>query len=104
MNAINEPPRRYPTRAELKRQQRAITRAELKQIEARLHPCPTIDGLDILHEHRGQKILFSAWRNDLRANSREVVLRRTDVLLYEEPYTMFSSEFDWLVKGVEGEL
>jgi hypothetical protein len=46
------------------RLQRKARKEEKKVIESILHPCPTVNDIEILHRHIGQYIEFEAWRND----------------------------------------
>jgi hypothetical protein len=80
------------TQAQITRQwQRQI----LKKIEAILHPCPKINGVDILHEHKGKYIIFSAWNGNNPINGKQL---RYDRLwaLEEDFYVRHDESLDWL--------
>ncbi len=74
-----------------------IRRDEKKHIESKLHPCPTVNGFEVLHEHRNKDIVFSAWKGDSKINNREVYLTRFDILTTKgNPYVIYAEEFKWL--------
>ena len=70
-------------------------REEFKAIEAALHPTLQIGDIDILHEHRGQKIIFTSWKGNKRVNEREMHLDRSHVLLFSD--ALDESSHRWLV-------
>jgi hypothetical protein len=80
---------------------RKIARDELKTIESRLHPCPVINGCDILHEHKGRKIVFAAWKGNSPANRRTLDIDRLTVLNDQEFYAHFAEELKWLTEEAE---
>jgi hypothetical protein len=55
---------------------------ELQTIEKILHPTPTINGVNILHEHTGKRINFSAWKDGVphRGICTMIGVPRRDVL------------------------
>lgn len=87
------------TLKELKRQHRKAQRAEFKEIESQLHPCPTINGFDILHEHKGQYITFSAWKEGNEKGGdyyTRLGVHRQDVLHGEDFYSFQRENLEFL--------
>lgn len=82
-----------------KKARRQWQRETLKQIEAKLHPCPNINGVDILHEHRGRMIVFTAWKGDDPLNNRHINISRDNVLALcdREGYPLSNDYLSWLV-------
>lgn len=78
----------------LKQEKRRAQRAEFKQIESVLHPCPTVGDIEILHEHKGKKIIFTAWKDDEPCNDRFLVMQRFEVLTQERGPSQ--EEVEWL--------
>jgi hypothetical protein len=81
---------------ELKKKQRQAKREELKEIEAKLHPCPVINGFDILHQHKGQKIIFSAWKGDEPLNRKTAEWSRDYVYFSQNFYAEERPYLEWL--------
>ena len=78
-------------------------RREIKeQIEKALHPCLTVDGVTILHEHRGGKIVFSAWKGDSPCNDRSFSVDRMVVLNTTHFYLEYAEDIDFLLDKVPG--
>jgi len=80
------------TLKEFKAKQRQLQRKSLKHIEGILHPCPVIDGVEILHRHQGRKIYFSAWKNDSPMNSKAIIWERDVFLDFPEGYDWYGLE------------
>ena len=72
----------------------------LKTIEKHLHPCPKINGLDIMHCHRGQHVYFDAWDGDNKANDRELKIHKQVVLSLPDFYNEFPDDLEWLAEVV----
>ena len=71
--------------------------ASLKEIESYLHPCPKINGLDILHRHQGQYIYFEAWDGNDRKNRSELRYHRDMVLLSgSDFYKHEADNLEWI--------
>ena len=86
------------TYKEFQKEKRRCQRRELKAIESHLHPIPPlVSGCDILHEHKGQYIYFSAWRGDNTANTKSLKYHRLIVLNDRQFYSHHSIDFKWLV-------
>jgi len=81
-----------------KQLQRQWQRKTLAEIETKLHPCPTVNGLTILHQHVGQKIVFSAWKGDNPANNRSSEFSRYYVLNCLDFYSKHSYDLQWLTE------
>jgi hypothetical protein len=88
------------TYSELKKQQAKFKREEKARLEAILHPCPTINGIDILHEHKGQRIIFNAWKGDDRVNNRNANFSRWYVLNCEDFYKVHAEDLKWLAEVI----
>ncbi len=84
------------TSKEIKAERRKIQRQELKQIESYLHPCPVLNNTEILHEHKGQRIIFTAWVKDNPINNKILNYHRADILANKHFYNTESLEFRWL--------
>ena len=80
---------------------RRTQRAELREIERKLHPLPVVNGHTIMHEHRGQLIEFTAWNEKERFGGRGFATSRTNILAIEYPYVYFESDFQWLTEEVK---
>jgi hypothetical protein len=91
------------TYSELKKQQAKFKREEKARLEAILHPCPTINGIDILHEHRGQMIVFSAWNGDNPVqplgNRRYGEYSRQYILNCGDFYKVHADDLKWLTES-----
>lgn len=77
--------------------QQKAWREERKIIESKLHPCPKIDGIDILHEHRGKQIIFSAWKGNDQLNNRYISIDRLLALYSTGSYVLVQSEINYLL-------
>ncbi len=69
------------TLVNIKKEQRKMARRELIKIESKLHPVPTINGFEILHEHKGQFVYFSAWKNGWERRDKYVKVNRQEILM-----------------------
>ena len=85
------------TQAQITRQWQRKT---LKEIEAVLHPCPIINGLAILHEHKGKYIIFSAWGGDSPANTKQVKIPRMNVLTLNFN-KVYAEDLRWLTESTQ---
>ncbi len=73
--------------------------ASLKEIETYLHPCPKVNGLDILHRHQGQYVYFDAWDGDDKKNTKFMQTHRQDVLVFKENfYKVKADDIEWLTQ------
>ena len=86
------------TAKDVRREKRNLQKRELADIESKLHPCPTIDGIEILHEHRGRKIIFTAWKGDNPANNKLLEYSRDEVLYCVEFYGWNNEAINWLAR------
>jgi len=85
------------------KERRKAMRKELREIEKMLHPCPVFDGIEVLHEHRGRRIVFTAWREDTQIRGKEVAFPRKSVLYGPADfYEANKRDFQWLVAGSSG--
>lgn len=86
---------------ELKALRRKQLRLEKKEIEHILSLITDFGDVQILHEHRGQKIIFTAWRGDnpiyYPCDKKSVVTHRGTVLAHGEKYFQDNkNNFEWL--------
>ena len=86
------------TYSDLKKARRKQQKEELKRIESVLHPCLNIGGIEILHEHKGQKITFSAWDDDKPINNRYSEFTRLYVLHCMDFYIRHANDLKWLTE------
>ncbi len=86
---------------------RKAQRRDFKIIEGVLHPPLKINGFDILHEHKGRWIIFSAWKDNSQHGSPywTFEIDRTDILETgynrEEFYESYGSELENLTMTPE---
>jgi hypothetical protein len=81
-------------------EQKKFNREERKQIEKILHPCPKINGIDILHEHqRNRKISFSAWLGE-NPFTKKKFLSDNDAVFFagKNFYDCISESIAWLME------
>ena len=89
------------TLANRKKLRRKQLRDDTKTIEAILHPCPIINGIEICHEHtRNGKIIFTAWRseNQIDNGGKQLILNRFDILSRPEFYILYDKDMKWLAE------
>jgi hypothetical protein len=88
---------------ELKKLRRIAVKEDTKLIESVLHPTPTINGIDVLHEHtKNGCVRFTAWigNNPVR-NGKQFVVKREDILSRLEDFNqLYKKDFEWLAKEV----
>lgn len=82
------------TLKEIKREKRRIQRQELKFIESILHPNPTVDGCEVVHEHRGQYIYFTVQKGNKRISDHFLQFHRQDILSCPEGYNFYKEQED----------
>lgn len=68
-------------------------REDTRRIEAKWHPNPVMNGLEVCHEHKRDKIIFTAWRGDNPANNRQLQFSRHEVAYGDVPTP---EDLDWL--------
>jgi hypothetical protein len=73
-------------------------REDTKRIEAKWHPNPVINGLEVCHEHRRDEIIFTAWNGDDPANNRQLKFSRHDVVFGDVPT---QADLEWLTGAGE---
>lgn len=89
------------TYKDLQREKRKIQKKELKEIEGILHPNPKLYGCEIMHEHKGRKIIFTAWIGDEMKRDNDggwkfIPYFREDVLYNKNFYKDNWDNFGWL--------
>ncbi|HAX99314.1 MAG TPA: hypothetical protein DCY12_10625 [Candidatus Atribacteria bacterium] len=68
-------------------------------IEKALHPCPKFGEIEILHEHRGQRIVFSAWKDDKPLTNKSISFRRDTILYNIGFYDTYQDVLKQLIEG-----
>jgi len=82
-------------------------RTTLKEVERILHPCPNIDGFDILHEHQKGtgNVIFTAWKGQDVANKiRSFAVPKQDILDFGKAFyehVVFLDSVNWLLEGIK---
>jgi hypothetical protein len=85
------------TYKEFQKEKRRFRRQELRTIESHLHPSPDkLNNCNILHEHKGQYIYFSAWLGDNKVNTKSLKYHRLTILNDRHFYNNHSDDFKWL--------
>lgn len=88
------------TYRELTNLKRKQSRQTTKEIESILHPCPNINGYDILHEHLASGyIRFSAWKDNRHVDNRYVEFHRNELVGWTNFYQDQASNFSWVITG-----
>lgn len=74
-------------------------RKTFKEIEAKLHPCPTVNGCEILHTHyRSGRIVFTAWIGGQQATPYYFEVSRWDVWMCDNFYETYKDVLYSLTK------
>ncbi len=73
-------------------------REDTRLIEAKCHPNPVINGLEVCHEHKRDKLIFTAWRGDSPANNRQLQYTLQEVAYGDVPTR---EDLEWLTKAEE---
>ena len=74
---------------------------EAEEIEKKLHPLVTIEGILIQHKHSGQTIIFFAEVNGMPLNNRQYAISREAILESKNFYEEYRIHLAWLIKKAE---
>ena len=78
----------------------AVRKGELKRIERTIaSTMMKIGDIEIFHQHKGNQIVFTAWKDDDPVNGRSMQIAREDVLFNE--LKLSASDIRWLAGLVE---
>ena len=80
-----------PTKRTRKNRKRRTWQAELKRIETKFHPSPRIEEVEICHEHRGRRVVFTGWIGDRRLGG-ELCVSRATVLCSADLYAEYGEK------------
>jgi len=84
------------TMTNIKAWKRKKQRIGLALIENNLHPTPTIGGIEIMHRHCGQNVIFTAWRDDKPTNRKSLIYRRGVPMTESNFYQINADDMNWL--------
>jgi len=71
-------------------------------IEKILHPCLKWGDIEFLHEHRGQRIVFSVWKNGKEISKQRLSFHRETILYDTNFYKTFNGHFSKLFETIDG--